>query len=63
LYCHYQLGNPHFLVGRSSSAMRKGDFKSIEFPGLGKLELCDIKTDPGESGDLLWEPPKTTFRG
>ncbi len=52
LYWHYPLKKPHFLGGRSSGAIRKGDFKLVEDFTTGKLELFNLKQDPGERKDL-----------
>ncbi len=52
LYWHYPLAKPHFLGGRSSGAIRRGDWKLIEFFETGKLELYNLAEDPGEQRDL-----------
>jgi arylsulfatase A-like enzyme len=57
LYWHYPLKKPHFLSGRSAGAIRKGDWKLIEFFDLGKVELYDLAGDPGEQHDLAQEKP------
>lgn len=37
----------------SPSAIREGDFKLIEFFEIGGgVELCNLRTDPGEEQDL-----------
>jgi len=48
LYWHYPLAKPHFLGGRSSGAIRKGDYKLVEFYDTGQTELYNLKADPGE---------------
>jgi len=58
LYWHY----PHYSNqgGRPSGALRKGDFKLIEFFEDGRLELYDLSRDIGEQHDLsATEPEKT----
>jgi len=55
LYWHYPLKKPHFLSGRSAGAIRRGCWKLIEFFDLGKVELYDLATDPGEQHDLARE--------
>ena len=57
LYWHYPLKKPHFLSGRSAGAIRKGNWKLIEFFDLGKVELYDLAGDPGEQHDLAQERP------
>ncbi len=52
LYWHYPLAKPHFLGGRSSGAIRKGDYKLIAFYETGQTELYNLKADPGERQDL-----------
>jgi hypothetical protein len=48
LYWHY----PHYHKTKPYGAVRKGDWKLIEFFEDGKLELYDLKNDPSESNDL-----------
>jgi arylsulfatase A-like enzyme len=52
LYWHYPLSKPHFLGGRSSGAVRQGNFKLIEFYDTNALELYNLKTDLGEERNL-----------
>jgi arylsulfatase A len=49
LYWHY----PHYSNqgGRPSSAIRKGDWKLIEFFEDGRRELYNLRDDPSESQD------------
>ncbi len=58
LYWHYPLNQPHFLGGHSSSAIRRGQWKLIEFLDTGKVELYDLSNDLSESHDLSAEMPK-----
>jgi arylsulfatase A len=58
LYWHYPLAKPHFLGGSSASAIRKGDFKLIEFLNSGKVELYDLKNDLAEANDLSAAMPE-----
>jgi arylsulfatase A len=48
LFWHYPLEKPHFLGGRSAGAIRKGDWKLIEFFDTGEVELYDLAQDPSE---------------
>ena len=52
LYWHYPLEKPHFLGGRSSGAIREGDWKLVEFFDTGELELYNLAADPGEEKNL-----------
>lgn len=52
LYWHYPLEKPHFLGGRSSGAIRKGDWKLLEFFDDGHFELYNLADDIGEKNDL-----------
>jgi len=51
LYWHYPLASPHFLGGRSSGAIRHGDFKLIEFYDTGS-RAYNLRNDVGEQRDL-----------
>jgi len=57
LYWHYPLAKPHFLGGRSSGAIRMGDWKLIEYFDTGKVELYNLSSDPGEKNDLSGSEP------
>lgn len=57
MFWHYPLSKPHFLGGRSSGAMRLGDWKLIEFFDTAKFELYDLSKDEGEQRDLAAENP------
>lgn len=50
LFWHY----PHFSNqgGRPGSAMRRGDWKLIEWHETGAVELYDLKADPGETTEV-----------
>lgn len=48
LYWHY----PHYHRTKPYGAIRKGDWKLIEFFESGKVELYNLKTDPAERNDL-----------
>jgi arylsulfatase A-like enzyme len=52
LYWHYPLDKPHFLGGRSSGAIRRGDFKLIEFYDTGEVELYNMAEDVSEKKNL-----------
>jgi arylsulfatase A len=57
LYWHYPLSRPHFLGGRSSGAIRQGDWKLIEFFDTGEVELYNLADDIGETQDLAKSMP------
>jgi arylsulfatase A-like enzyme len=52
LFWHYPLDKPHFLGGRSSGAVRQGDWKLVEFFDTGTIELYHLGHDPQEAHDL-----------
>ena len=52
LFWHYPLERPHFLGGRSSGAIRDGDWKLLELFDTGELELYNLADDPREATDL-----------
>jgi arylsulfatase A-like enzyme len=56
LYWHY----PHYSNqgGRPGSAVRSGNYKLIEFFEDGRRELFDLKTDIGESHNLVEKCPE-----
>ena len=56
-YWHYPLAKPHFLGGRSSGAIRKGDWKLIEYFDAGTVELYNLAEDIGEKTDLAAKEP------
>ena len=50
---------PHYHHSTPASAIRKGDWKLIEFFESGGKELFNLAIDPGESNNLaLTEPAK-----
>lgn len=57
IFWHY----PLYLTGRASpaSAIRKGDWKLIEYFEDGRLELYNVRTDDSESSNMAAEAPKT----
>ncbi|MCX8038177.1 MAG: sulfatase [Candidatus Sumerlaeia bacterium] len=57
LFWHYPLDQPHFLGGRSSSAVRAGDFKLIDFFQDNRVELYNLREDLGETADLSQRRP------
>jgi arylsulfatase A-like enzyme len=61
MFWYYPLDKQHFLGGRSSAAVRRGDFKLIQFLDTGQAELYDLREDPGESKDL--SPSNTAKTG
>jgi arylsulfatase A-like enzyme len=56
LYWHY----PHYSNqgGVPAGAVRKGEWKLIEFYEDGRLELYNLKSDPGEKRNLVKLEPK-----
>ena len=58
LYWHY----PHYHPGGATpyGAVRVGDFKLIEFYEDERVELYNLRDDPGESQDLAAELPEKT---
>jgi arylsulfatase A-like enzyme len=58
LYWHYPLKKPHFLGGRSSGAIRRGNFKLIEFFDDGAVELYNLSEDFGEKLNLAEKLPE-----
>src|SRR5262249_11378714 len=55
LYWHY----PHYSNqgGKPGGAVRRGDYKLIEFYEDGRLELYNLKEDIGEKNDLAAKMP------
>lgn len=60
LFWHYPLKRPHFLGGRSSGAVRLGDYKLIEFFDTNELELYNLAEDLGERKNLAEKKPDQT---
>jgi arylsulfatase A-like enzyme len=57
-YWHYPLAKPHFLGGRSSGAIRKGDWKLIEYFNTDQKELYNLADDIGEQNNLASKNPE-----
>ena len=57
LFWHYPLEKPHFLGGRSSGAIRRGDWKLIEFFDTHAIELYNLSLDAGEKKNLADKHP------
>ena len=57
IFWHY----PHYgnQGGTPGSSMRRGDFKLIQFFEDDRLELYNLKQDPGEKHDLAGSHPQT----
>ncbi len=62
LYWHYPLDKPHFLGGRSSGAIREGDWKLIEFFDNRTVELYNLAEDIGEQNNLATALPEKAAR-
>lgn len=60
IFWHYPLDKSHFLGGRSSGAVRLGDFKLIEFYDNGQVELYNLARDIGETTNLAGSLPQRT---
>lgn len=58
LYWHYPLEKPHFLGGRSAGAVRKGDWKLIEYFDTGQRELYNLADDISEKNNLASTNPQ-----
>ena len=56
LYWHL----PHYHHSSPASAMRRGDWKLIEFFENGAFELYNLRNDPGEQRNLAAEEPRRT---
>jgi arylsulfatase A-like enzyme len=54
------LEKPHFLGGRSSGAIREGDWKLIEFFDTHTIQLYHLADDPGEQNNLADKHPDKT---
>lgn len=57
LYWHYPSETGKW-VPRMASAVRKGDYKLIQFYVDGRLELYDLKNDPSEKNNLSTSMPE-----
>jgi arylsulfatase A-like enzyme len=60
IFWHY----PHYgnQGGTPGSSVRDGDWKLIEFFETGRLELYNLRTDPGETRDLAAHEPQVASR-
>ncbi len=60
IYWHY----PHYgnQGGTPGSSVRMGDYKLIEFFEDGRLELYNLRDDPGESRNLATQEPERAAR-
>ncbi|MHB8897310.1 MAG: sulfatase [Thermoguttaceae bacterium] len=57
---HWHL--PHYHHSAPASAIRRGDWKLIEFFEDGDLELYDLRADPGEQANLATRDPALAKR-
>jgi arylsulfatase A-like enzyme len=55
---HYPLEKPHFLGGTSSGAIRKDNWKLIEFFNDKRIELYNLAEDIGETNNLSDQYPE-----
>jgi arylsulfatase A len=62
LYWYYPLEKPHFLGGRSSGAIRQGDWKLIEFYDKDEVELFNLRDDAGETRNRAAAEPARARR-
>ena len=58
LHWHYPLDQPHFLGGQSAGAIRRGNWKLIEFFGSRKSELYSLDADVSETTNRAAEHPE-----
>jgi len=58
LYWHYPLEKPHFLGGRSSGAIRRGDWKLIRFYDDGTEEMYNLRADASEKHNVIAGNPR-----
>ena len=58
LYWHYPLSKPHFLGGHSSGAVRKGDWKFVEYFDADRKELYNLADDISEKNNLAGKNPE-----
>jgi arylsulfatase A-like enzyme len=58
IYWHYPMPRPHIQGGRSSGAVRAGDWKLIEFFDTNEIELYNLSDDIGERDNLAEKMPK-----
>jgi arylsulfatase A-like enzyme len=58
LYWHYPLDKPHFLGGSSSGAVRKGNWKLIEYFETATKELYNLANDINEKNNLASKNPQ-----
>ena len=58
LYWHYPRSHPHPDGGRSAGAIRKGNYKLVEFFDTGETELYDLEADRGETRNLASTQPE-----
>jgi len=64
IFWHYPLEKKHFLGGRSSGAIRQGEWKLIDFYDSGETELYNLADDISEQSNLAAVRPDvvTTLR-
>jgi hypothetical protein len=60
LHWHYPLDQPHFLGGRSAGAIRRGNWKLIDFFDTGDAELYALDADISETTNRAAEHPELT---
>lgn len=60
LFWHKAAERPNSTGDYVSTAVRSGDYKLIDFYQQGRIELYDLKNDPGETHNLKDEKPELT---
>lgn len=58
MFWHYPLEKPHFLGGRSAGAVRRGNWKMIQFYENDKVELYNLAEDLEEKNNLAESHPQ-----
>ena len=61
VFWHSSKARPVNTGDTKSSAIRKGDYKLINWYKEGRTELYNIKNDPSESNNLSKNKPKLTL--
>lgn len=62
LFWHKVAERPHSTGDYLSTAVRSGSYKLLDFYEQGRVELYDLKNDPGETHNLKDEKPEVADR-